>query len=173
MSHTCPFSGYVLLLLTVLYSAPSAIYVLNLFICQGQSTYLLCIMFSCHVCPSSKCSHTLCSCTYKYCCFSLFKTTLMDVFTLTMDQITMSNVKQVACSDERTENYHPLNPTERFISQFTLLGLQPLVFGFTLSPLINLISSLGRELFSVKKALINCACYLPSNSKHTRLVTSR
>lgn len=49
----------------------------------------------------------------------------MDVFVLTVDEMTMSNVKGVACSNEHTENYHPLNSTERFsIFRFTVLILQ-------------------------------------------------
>lgn len=50
----------------------------------------------------------------------MFKTALMDVFILTVDQMSMWNMKGVACNDECAENYHLLNIS---IFQFTLLVL--------------------------------------------------
>ncbi len=37
----------------------------------------------------------------------LIKAALINISTLTMDQMTMCNVKEVARSDEHTEDYHP------------------------------------------------------------------
>ena len=38
--------------------------------------------------------------------FAWLKAALINIFILTVDQMTMCNVKGVACSDEPTENYH-------------------------------------------------------------------
>lgn len=70
-----------------------------------------------------------------------------------MDQ--MCNVKCVACSDDRTENYHPNSAVlQRFLvslgSLFWLL-LANLLFWFRLTALISVVSSRSKLLFSAEK----------------------
>ncbi len=68
------------------------------------------------------------------------KAALMNIFMLTMNQITKCNVKGITHNDKPMENYHYLELFRVF--QLIVLVLQPahLLFWFTLTTLVGLVS---------------------------------
>lgn len=116
---------YALIMLIVLCHRP--VHSLDMSLCPVLCPLLLMHASTCWNHSDAKQLHL--KCYY----FSLFKTSLRDVFTLTVTQLwTMNNVKGIIYRGEHTENYHPLNSTECFSVYY-------------------LISSLSGQLFSVKK----------------------
>ncbi len=73
-----------------------------------------------------------------------FKAALINIFILTVSEITMCNVKRIPHSDKPTPT--PLISTEHF-SIFQLIVLVLLPERFTLTALINLVSSSSRQPF--------------------------
>lgn len=71
-----------------------------------------------------------------------------DIFILTMDQISKSNVKNVAVTVTNPTYFFPMGATFRSLLQFAYL-----LFGFKLSltTFISVVSISSRELFSAKK----------------------
>lgn len=101
----------------------------------------------------------------------LIKAALINIFTLTMDQVTMCNIKGVTCSDESTENYHQLS-LHFSIFQLIILVLLPSTVPFWFSlrshqPHFKLISE--KQKASVDPLYATCPA---TNVRQTKLEAS-
>ncbi len=118
--------------------------------------------------------------TIAYTCLcSIFKAALINIFVLTIDQMTLCNVKGVPGSDEPTENYHPTlqfpsalrSILASFSSLFWFSGPQ-LCYSGSLSPLSSILFPVAAGVLFSKGALILYATCPARDSRQAKLVTS-